>query len=324
MMSKHSVASKGVMVCADDFAVHAEASLGIAELARNGRISATSVMVLSPRWPQDAALLKDLTQSIDVGLHLDWTSDFAVASGHGMSLAAAIRKAALGGFGRGGAAAQATRAVIERQLDAFEAQWKAPPDHVDGHQHVQQFAGIREALVLALVERYGVCHQPIVTAIAASPSLLAMTAARQSTHGSPQAFGLRDDETDARSGRLPYLRISRAPAGHADLKSRVIAAMGADALERAAAQAGLKVSTALLGIYDFSGDENRYGVLMDGWLRAAPIHSIIMCHPAQGAAAQDAIGVARAREFGYLGSAAFAAALQRGGVQVVRGHFSDR
>lgn len=285
-MTGSSVANKAVIVCADDFAVHAQASLGIAALAHGVRISATSAMVLSPRWPQDVALLKDLPQAIDVGLHLDWTSEFAVASGHGMSLSAAMGKALLRGFGRGAAAA-VTRAVIERQLDAFEAHWKAPPDFVDGHQHVQQFSGIREALVQALAERYG----------------------------------LRDDETDTRSGRLPYLRISRAAAGHADLKNRVIAAMGADALEKLALQASLGSSTALLGIYDFSGDEARYSALMDGWLRVAPARSIIMCHPARALVVQDEIGAARVREFNYLGSAAFSSALERAGVQVVRGHF---
>ena len=278
MISNSSIAGKRVIVCADDFAVHAEASLGIAELARRARLSATSVMVLSPRWPRDAGLLKDLPQAIDVGLHLDWTSEFAVASGHGMSLLAAMRKAVLGGFG-GAAGVQATRTVIARQLDAFEAHWKAPPDFVDGHQHVQQFAGIRDELVQALLDRYAKLDR-----------------------------------------RLPYLRISRAPAGHADLKSRVIAAMGATALQEVAAQAGLPVSAALLGIYDFSGDTSRYGTLMDGWLRAAPELSIIMCHPAQATVAQDAIGAARVREFGYLGSAAFAAALQRAGARLVRGH----
>ncbi|MFZ4479522.1 MAG: ChbG/HpnK family deacetylase [Rhodoferax sp.] len=281
-MQVSSVSVRRVVLCADDFALHAQASLGIAALARRARLSATSVMVLSPRWAQDAALLKDLPQAIDVGLHLDWTSAFAVACGHGMSLGAAMRKAVLGGFGRG-AAAQATRAVIERQLDAFEARWKAPPDHVDGHQHVQQFAGIREALVRALHDRYGGPHR-----------------------------------------RLPYLRISRAPTGHADLKSRVIAAMGAPALEQAARGAGLPVSAALLGIYDFSGDQARYGALMEGWLCAAPQLSIIMCHPAQGAGDEDAIAAARVREFEHLGSAAFAAALERSGVQLVRGQVAGR
>ncbi len=145
---------KQIVLCADDFCVHESASRGIAQLAAMGRLSATSVMVLTPRWPHDVALLKDLRGRIDVGLHLDWTSDFALAAGHGCSLNAAMLKALLGGF-----KVAAARSAIERQLDAFEAQWKAPPDHIDGHQHVQQFAGIRQALVQVMGSRYG-AHPP--------------------------------------------------------------------------------------------------------------------------------------------------------------------
>lgn len=270
MMPNDNDARKGVILCADDFAAHASASLGIAKLATLGRISATSVMVLSPRWPQDVALLHDLRGRLDVGLHLDWTSEFAVAAGHGLSLKAAMLKAALGGFDQ-----TAARAVIERQLDLFEAQWQAPPDHVDGHQHVQQFAGIREALVQALARRYG-AHKP-------------------------------------------YLRISRAPAGAADLKSRVIAAMGANALETIAACAGVTGARALSGIYNFAGTPARYAQLMAGWLRTAPAGSIIMCHPAQAAEPGDVIGIARAQEFNYLIGPDFNVALSRAGVQLVRG-----
>lgn len=280
MMAPSSEQGKRVIVCADDFAVHGGASHGIAALARSARISATSVMVLSPRWPQDVHLLKDLPQAIDVGLHLDWTSDFAIASGHGMSLYSAMLQATRGGFGRAAAAVQ-TRAVIERQLDAFEAHWKAPPDYVDGHQHVQQFAGIREALVQTLVKRYG-------------------------------------------PGRLPYLRISRPPPGHVDLKSRVITAMGAAALEKLAARVGLPVATALLGIYDFAGDQKRYGALMEAWLQAAPEGCIVMCHPAQELEQKDALGAARLWEFSYLSSPQFPAALERAGVRVSRGNSFDR
>ena len=264
---------KGVILCADDFAVHESASRGIAQLAQSGRISATSAMVLSPRWGQDVALLHDLRGRIDVGLHLDWTSDFAVAAGHGLSLNAAMRKALLGGFDVASA-----RAVIERQLDAFEAHWHAPPDYVDGHQHVQQFAGIRDALLAVLACRYG---------------------------GSGQ--------------QKPYLRLSRAPAGAADLKSWGIAAMGASALERRAAHAGFSCAPALSGIYDFAGDTAHYARLMDGWLKAAPAGSILMCHPALSAESGDVIGAARANELAYLSHADFPAALARARVQLVRG-----
>ena len=88
---------KPLIVCADDFAVHESASLGIARLAAQGRISATSAMVLSPRWVRDAALLQDLRGRIDVGLHLDWTSDFARAAGHGLGLRAAMRRPMMAG-----------------------------------------------------------------------------------------------------------------------------------------------------------------------------------------------------------------------------------
>ena len=264
---------KPLVLCADDFAVHAGASQGIAALARQGRLSATSAMVLSPRWAQDVALLQALRGRIDVGLHLDWTSEFAQAAGHGLSLGAAMRRALLGGFDR-----SAARTVIERQLDLFEAQWQAPPDHVDGHQHVQQFAGIREPLVELLARRY--------------------------------------------PGRLPYLRVSQVRSGVGErlgFKSRVISALGSNAIKKIADGAGVTRADALLGVYDFAGDTARYTALMDGWLAGAPAGALLMCHPAAAADPDDEIGVARLREYAYLASGDFAAALARAQVELVRG-----
>ena len=45
------------------------------------------------------------------------------------------------------------RAEIERQLDAFEAAFGAPPAFVDGHQHVHVLPAIRPALLGALKAR---------------------------------------------------------------------------------------------------------------------------------------------------------------------------
>jgi len=264
---------KPLVLCADDFAVHAGASQGIAQLARQGRLSATSAMVLSPRWAQDVALLRELRGRIDVGLHLDWTSAFAVRAGHGLSLGAAMRRALLGGFDR-----RAAQGVIERQLDLFEAQWDAPPDHVDGHQHVQQFAGIREPLVELLARRY--------------------------------------------PGRLPYLRVSQVRSGAGErpgFKSRVISALGSNAIKKIADSEDMPRTEALLGVYDFQGDTARYAALMDGWLAGAPAGGLLMCHPASAAGANDEICPARLREYSYLGSSDFAAALARAQVALVRG-----
>ena len=54
----------------------------------------------------------------------------------------------------GGLNFQAVTVEIERQLDAFESVWQAPPDHIDGHQHVQQFGTIRQALLKVMARRY--------------------------------------------------------------------------------------------------------------------------------------------------------------------------
>jgi len=144
------VTPKSVVLCADDYALNTPVSQGIVALALLGRLSATSVMVHSPTWAQDAVALRDVRDRLDVGLHLDWTSHFAQQAGFGAGLGRVMLRACLGGFD-----AQAVRDEIERQLDAFEAHWQAPPDHVDGHQHIQQFAGLREPLMEVLTRRYG-------------------------------------------------------------------------------------------------------------------------------------------------------------------------
>jgi predicted glycoside hydrolase/deacetylase ChbG (UPF0249 family) len=143
-----------VVLCADDFAISAPVSQAIAQLAQSHRLSATSAMVLSPRWPRDADLLKDLRGQLDVGLHLDWTSAFAIAQGHGHSLGQMMLRSVLAPE-LGGLQTAAVSAEIERQLDAFESVWQAPPDHIDGHQHVQQFGTLRKALLQVIAKRYG-------------------------------------------------------------------------------------------------------------------------------------------------------------------------
>ena len=268
-----SALPKPLVLCADDYAQHAGVTQAVLALAAQGRLSATSAMVLSPRWRADAAPLRELRERIDVGLHLDFTSDFAIAAGHGVPLGAAMRRALLGGFDP-----DAARTAIERQLDAFEAAWGAPPDHVDGHQHVQQFAGIRQPLVQLLARRYGT--------------------------------------------RAPWLRVSRAPVGQRTLKSRVIAGLGATALETIAASAHLPCAPALSGIYDFTGGEAAYAQHMAHWLAASPAGTVLMCHPGGAPAAGDApdpIATARQWEWAHLAGPAFAAECATAGVERVRG-----
>jgi predicted glycoside hydrolase/deacetylase ChbG (UPF0249 family) len=147
-MTQHQI--KEVVLCADDYALNAPVSQGIVALAVLGRLSATSVMSLSPRWVEDVMALRDVRERVDVGVHLDWTSSFAIDAGHGSGLGVVMARAALRLYKQ-----KSIEDEIERQLDAFEAQWQAAPDHIDGHQHVQQFAVFRHALAEVLVRRYG-------------------------------------------------------------------------------------------------------------------------------------------------------------------------
>ena len=145
---------KHVVVCADDYALNAPVSQGIVALSVLGRLSATSVMSLSPRWAEDVAALREVRGRLDVGLHLDWTSPFAIDAGHGRSLGAVMARSALHLDRQ-----QEVQLAIERQLDDFELHWQATPDHLDGHQHIQQFPVIRDALAEVLLRRYGASPQ---------------------------------------------------------------------------------------------------------------------------------------------------------------------
>ena len=259
---------KHLILNADDFAFNAAVSRGIVTLAQKGRLTATSAMTLSPRWAKDAPALAELRDQIDVGLHLDWTSPFAVAAGHGKSLPKTMLRAVLGGFDKTSA-----YTAIERQLDAFEQIWKAPPSHIDGHQHVHQFKGIRDALVDIMAKRY---------------------------------YAVSNAEK-------PYLRISKGSSGWLNVKANVIAALNSNAIKNIAIKANITTARGLFGIYNFEGSEADFGKLMSQWLSAAREHTIIMCHPAQGGLEaldpNDGIAQARQREFNYLASDAFLQAL---------------
>jgi predicted glycoside hydrolase/deacetylase ChbG (UPF0249 family) len=145
---------KNVVVCADDYALNAPVSQGIVALSVLGRLSATSVMSLSPRWAEDVAALREVRDRLDVGLHLDWTSPYAIDAGHGCGLSEVMARSALHLYRQ-----HEVQTEIERQLDAFELHWQAIPDHFDGHQHIQQFPVLRDALAEVLLRRYGASSQ---------------------------------------------------------------------------------------------------------------------------------------------------------------------
>ena len=273
--------TKRLVLCADDYALEEGVSAAILSLARQGRLSATSAMVLSPRWAQDAAPLRELKGQLDVGLHLDWTSDFAQAAGYGGSLGAMMTRSALGVFDAKGGYGLVCD-VVERQLDAFEAHWQCAPDHIDGHQHVHQFAGIRQPLLDVLERRYGASNRKPWLRISqvAQPGWKARVIS---------LFGARAMQRWATHTAWPHV-------------SPLIGAYDFDADEGVYAQ----------HMQTWLRDMPAQAALM-----CHPAQAVNTQTTTSGAS--DAIYPARLREFAYLQSDTFAQALQSANVSLVRG-----
>lgn len=145
-----------IILCADDFALTDGVSTGIAELAADGRLSATSVLVTGPHWPVHVDHLQSLRQRLAVGLHFNLTL--------GRPLGAMPWLCPQGAFPPVGTVVRSSIArhiepveiatELGRQLDAFEAGFGAAPDFIDGHQHVHALPVVRGALLDILQRRY--------------------------------------------------------------------------------------------------------------------------------------------------------------------------
>jgi predicted glycoside hydrolase/deacetylase ChbG (UPF0249 family) len=126
----------------------------------------------------------------------------------------------------------------------------------------------------------------------------------------------------ARRGIRPWLRCSRpqrsAAAGFFEPKSLVIDLLGRRRTSRLAAAAGLRQNRALLGVYGFDVDAERYLDLLRGWLVGAATGDLLMCHPALGTDPADPIRAARRREYDVLSSDAWPAVLAPSGVALRR------
>ncbi|MGE5503850.1 MAG: ChbG/HpnK family deacetylase [Actinomycetota bacterium] len=138
-----------VTLCADDYGLAPGVGEAIRALIASGRLQATGCMCASPFWPAEAALLKPLDGHAHVGVHLTLTDHRPLGPMPRLAPAGrlpplgALLKAAL--LGRVDAAEIA--AELERQVDAFEAHFGRPPDFLDGHHHVHQLPGVREAAI---------------------------------------------------------------------------------------------------------------------------------------------------------------------------------
>jgi predicted glycoside hydrolase/deacetylase ChbG (UPF0249 family) len=143
-----------IWLCADDYGISPSVNAAIRDLAVRGRLNATSVMVVAPSFLRGEALalqaLNVKAQRVAIGLHVTLTAPFRPLSesfrplrdGAFLPLGTLLLRAGLRSLKR-----DALDREITRQVRVFSEQFGRPPDFIDGHQHVQLFPQIRDALL---------------------------------------------------------------------------------------------------------------------------------------------------------------------------------
>lgn len=151
-----AAALRRIWLCADDYGIAPGVSTAIRDLIVRGRLNATSVMVLAPSFDRsEAAALNALNaggQRVAIGLHLTLTAPFHPLSDgftplQQESFPSLPRLLAAAFFRR--LNETTLRTEIDGQLTAFAQAFGRAPDFIDGHQHVQLFPQIREAVLAA-------------------------------------------------------------------------------------------------------------------------------------------------------------------------------
>ncbi|WP_332670094.1 ChbG/HpnK family deacetylase [Aromatoleum sp.] len=282
---ENSLESRPVILCADDFGLAPGVSDAICGLIAAGRLSATSCMTTLPGWRAHAPDLRGVVarQPADIGLHLTLTDQAPLTRASGLregdrlpSLSRLLPRALTHRLDR-----EAVLGELRAQLDAFEDVWGAPPDHLDGHQHVHVLPGVREAVVDELLRRYPV--------------------------GRVWVRDCRDAV-----GRCVARRVALP-------KALLIGTLGAG-IHRLLRTSGLPANDGFAGLHDFSG-RVPFRRLMRAFLAESGPRPLIHVHPGRVDAALlacDSLTAPREIELDYLASADFAADFASAGLHPAR------
>ena len=145
-----------IWLCADDYGISPAVSAAIRDLIARRRINAASVMMVTPSFSaHEATSLRDAAGAqAAIGLHLTLTSPFRPLTDF-----APLRDGAflpLARMASGGLLRRLDLSLliteIASQFAAFRAAFGSAPDYVDGHQHIQVFPQITEALLHVIKE----------------------------------------------------------------------------------------------------------------------------------------------------------------------------
>lgn len=149
-----------IVLCADDYGLSFGVNAAIRELLARGRLNATSVMVVAPAFQRAETFaltaLREHGARFEIGLHLTLTTPFRpLSKNYRPTRDGAFPPVSLKLIGSLLTVLnpEALAAEAEAQLNAFFAAFGRPPDFVDGHQHVQLFPQIAEAILPVVKDR---------------------------------------------------------------------------------------------------------------------------------------------------------------------------
>jgi predicted glycoside hydrolase/deacetylase ChbG (UPF0249 family) len=272
-----------LILCADDYALAPGVSRAICDLLDAGRLSATSCMVTSAHWPEHAAWLRPHLDQADIGLHLTLTDQQPLGSmprlaprGRFPSAARLFALAITGCLPLGEIADE-----ISRQFEAFMDAMGRPPIHLDGHQFIHRFPGIREAAITAFAD----CLQSASGYVRV-----------------PGFNGAAVLERRLALGRCAWYGVF------------------SPGLRQLARLRGLDVNDGFAGIYDLS-DREPYEKLFERFLIDLEGRTILLCHPGwvdHQLLAVDPLTRQRENEARYFASEEFPASLDRHGIRLGR------
>jgi predicted glycoside hydrolase/deacetylase ChbG (UPF0249 family) len=264
-------ARRHIWLCADDYGLSKGVDEAIRKLIAQGRLNATSVMMVAPSLdgPEAASLdtLNTPERRAAIGLHLTLTAPFRPLSKKfrplrndaflplGSMLLAALRH----GLHRARLVDEVTA-----QIEAFRAAFGRPPDFIDGHQHVHVFPQVRDALI------------DVAGRLAPDAWL------RQCGRNVP----MHKRWTDPKALLLDALSLT---------------------FSRRARTRGLSTNPAFAGTYAYR-DGADFPRLFPSFLEGLPAGSVVMCHPGfvdDELKRLDPLTSLREREYAYLAGDAF-------------------
>lgn len=139
---------KRITLCADDFGMHPGVSEAIIKLASLQRIQATSCLVTAPGWHENINELTRFQESLDIGLHLNFTEGPGLSPSFKKGLPGLLSMLCRSHLGL--LKGPELEEEITRQLKCFIKVMGTTPDFIDGHQHVHHLPGVRKALLTVI------------------------------------------------------------------------------------------------------------------------------------------------------------------------------